>query len=64
MAPFPEWSSDFVHTVDPVAESKAIRVACIFPVDACNKDINFFFNQKWRPQDDGTFRQIALKYVM
>ena len=39
MAPCPEWSSDFVHTVDPVAESKAIRVACIFPVDACNKDI-------------------------
>ena len=42
MAPCPEWSSDFVHTVDPVAESKAIRVACIFPVDACNKDILFF----------------------
>ena len=41
MAPCPEWSSDFVHTVDPVAESKAIRVACIFPVDACNKDILF-----------------------
>ena len=40
MAPKPEWSSEVVQTVDPVAESRAIRVACIFPVDACSENIS------------------------
>ena len=38
MAPCPEWSREVDQTVDPVAESRAIRVACIFPVEACNED--------------------------